>query len=119
MTTEYLVVNTQMTVREVIEKIKKETTDFSFLNYVYVVNNNFELVGVFNLHELLLENLDTPVYKFMVQNLIVVHLSTPEEIVFKKMLKYKIYALPVIDEKRRILGIITLDDISEDLLKKL
>lgn len=119
MTTEYLVVNTQMTVREVIEKIKKETTNFSFLDYVYVVNNNFELVGVFNLHELLLENLDTPVYKFMIQNLVVVHLSTPEEIVFKKMLKYKIYALPVIDENRRILGIITLDDISGDLLKKL
>lgn len=116
-TTEYLTVNSDDSVRIVIDKIKKETSDFSVLDYVYVVNKKQELVGVFNLHELILEDLSTPVYKFMTQNIIVVHLTTPKELVLKKMFKYKLYALPVIDENKHILGIITLDDLSEDLLK--
>ncbi|MCS7093371.1 MAG: CBS domain-containing protein [Patescibacteria group bacterium] len=119
MTTEFVLVTSDYTVREVLEKIKKETRDFSVLDYIYVVNKRNELVGVFNLHELLLQDPETTVYRFMVQNVIVIHLTTPEEIAIKKMLKYKLYALPVIDEKKRILGIITFDDLSLKLLEKL
>lgn len=118
-TTEYLIVNPENSVRQVIDKIKKETADFSTLDYIYVINKKSELVGVFSLHEMLLENLDTPVYKFMTQNVIVVHLTTPEDIVIKKMFKYKIYALPVIDENKKILGLITLDNLSSDILNKI
>ncbi|MGB9883537.1 MAG: magnesium transporter MgtE N-terminal domain-containing protein [Microgenomates group bacterium] len=114
-TTEFLTVNSDDSVRIVINKIKKYTSDFSFLNYIYVVNQKQELVGVFNLHELILQDLDTPVYKFMIQNIIVVHFTTPKELVLKKMLKYKIYALPVIDENKHIYGIITLDDLADNL----
>lgn len=117
-TTEYIYVKSNESVRQVIDKIKKNTIDFSTLDYVYVVNKNEELVGVFSLHEILLQNLDTPVYKFMTQNVIVIHFTTPEEIVIKKMLKYNLYALPVIDEKKHIQGIITLDDLSSIILKK-
>jgi len=59
-----------------------------------------------------------PVYKFMTQNVIVSHLTTPEEIVIKKMFKYKLYAIPVINDQKHIEGIITLDDVTYNLLKK-
>ena len=68
------------------------------------------------MHELLLNQEDTPLYKFMISNLIAIHLNTPEEIAISKMLKYKLYALPVIDREKHILGIITLDSITEYLL---
>jgi len=117
-TTEYLTVEPEDLVREVIDQIKKETVDFSSLDYVYVINKNKELVGVFSLHELLLQDLNMPVYKFMTQNVIVSHLTTPEEIVIKKMFKYKLYAIPVINDQKHIEGIITLDDVTYNLLKK-
>ncbi|GAB4219598.1 MAG: CBS domain-containing protein [Candidatus Microgenomates bacterium] len=118
-TTEYLTANPNDTVRVVIDKIKNETKDFSNLDYVYVVNKKLELVGVFSLFELLKEDIETPVYKFMTQNVIVIHLTSTQEIVIKKMLKYKLYALPVIDDNKKILGIITLDDLSDKIIKKL
>ncbi len=118
-TTEFLTVAPNESIRVVIDKIKKETIDFSTLDYIYVVNKKSELVGVFSLFDMLVQDLDTPVYKFMTQNVIVVHLTTPEEIVIKKMFKYKLYALPVIDDNKKILGIITLDDLSEKIIKKL
>ncbi len=117
-TTEYLLVNSADTVRQVIDKIRKVTTSFSSLDYVYAVNKNQELVGVFSLHELMLQDFESPVYKFMTQNVIVIHLTSPLEIVVKKMLKYKLYALPVIDDDKRIQGVVTLDDINSSILKR-
>jgi len=84
-----------------------------------VVNHDDQLVGVFNLHELLLEDRETPVYKFMVQAVEVIHLTTPEEIAVKKMMKYNIHALPVINKDKRILGIVPFDSITGFLSSKL
>ena len=117
-TTDFLYVSSDQTVKEVIDKLKKYTADFSFLTYVYVLNDSKQLSGVFNLHELLLHDLDTPVYKFMIQNLIVIHLTTPEEIALKKLVKYKLFALPVVNKEKKLLGIISFDDISKFILKK-
>lgn len=111
LTTEYLTVHSDVTVKQAIETLKKEANDFHSLYYVYVVNKDNQLVGVFSLHELLLKNLDVPVYKFMTQNLSVVYLTTPELAVFKKMVKYKLSALPVVDTEKQILGIVNFDDI--------
>jgi Mg/Co/Ni transporter MgtE len=117
-TTEYMTISPQNTAGEVLAMIRKYTPGFSFLVYIYVVNQNQELVGVVNLHELLLEKSDTVVYKFMVQNVSVVHLKTPKEIAVRRMLKYKLISIPVIDNNRKILGIITFDDITEYLIEK-
>ncbi len=109
--TEYLTVLPQNTVKEVIDKIRKETANFYYLHNIYVVNENKQLVGVFNLHELILQNLETPVYKFMITNPIVLHLTTPKKIALKKILKYKISTLPVVSEDKKIIGIISFDDL--------
>lgn len=118
LTTKYLAVSSNDTVSEIINKIKKDTQDFPVLNYIYVTNENKQLVGVFNLHELLLQKDDVLVYKFMMQNVISVHLKTPQHIAVKKMLKYRIDALPVIDKSKRIIGTIVIDDLSQNILEK-
>jgi len=115
---EFLAVKSSAIVREVIERIKKETADFYYLNNIYVVNENEQLIGVFNLHEMLMQKLDTEVYKFMNQNLIVLYLTTPKTIAIKRLLKYRLHTLPVIDKNKKILGIVSLDHLSDDLLKK-
>jgi len=118
-TSEFFCVDSQMTVSQITNKLRIETPDFSSLNYIYVINQEKQLIGVINLHELLLQSNDVIVFKFMTQNVVVAHLTTPEEIAVKKMLKYHLVALPVIDINKKILGIITLDDVDEFILKKL
>ncbi|MBI4004567.1 magnesium transporter [Candidatus Roizmanbacteria bacterium] len=119
LTTEYLTVSPDNTVREVIDKIRKESAAFSLLNYIYVLNKEEKLIGVFGLHELLMQNLDAVVYKFMIPNVVVIHLTTPEEIAIAKMMKYKLHALPVIDGEQHILGIVAIDDLSDVILEKM
>ena len=117
-TTEFIKVKPEATVKDVLSLIKKEAADFPFLTTIYVVDDNERLVGVFNLHELLLQDQSTPVYKFMVQNLIVAHLTTTKEIVLKRMLKYNIQTIPLVDDQKHLLGIVTIDDLSDLILEK-
>lgn len=119
LTTEYLTVGPEDTVRHIIEKIKIETKDFSSLYNIYVVNKENQLIGVFSLHELMKEDSDMPLYKFMTQNLIVIHLTTPVEIAMKKFLKYHLSSLPVINLEKRMEGIINFDDITNYVLDRI
>ncbi len=118
-TTEYIYVTPETRVKEVITIIKKYIDDVSFLDYIYVLNEKKQLKGVFNLHQLLIHPSKTKVMKFMLQPVIVIHLTTPKNLAVKKMLKYKINALPVIDNQRKLLGIVTFDDATEDLIEKI
>ncbi|OGK34116.1 hypothetical protein A3A46_00740 [Candidatus Roizmanbacteria bacterium RIFCSPLOWO2_01_FULL_37_13] len=118
-TTEFLTVLPENTVREVIDKVKKGTSDFFSLINIYVVNKDNQLIGVFNIHELLLQVSDRAVYKFMTQNVIVVHLTTPVEIAMRKMFKYKLVHLPVIDDEKRLQGIISIADTGNYFLQKI
>ncbi len=117
LTTEFLTTESTDRVKEVIAKIRKEADDFYTLNHVYVVNKEKQLVGVFDLHELLLQKSETRVYKFMTQNLSVIYLTTPEIVVLRKIVKYKINSLPVVDKDRHILGIVQFDDVMDSFLK--
>ncbi len=118
-TTEYLTVGPENTVRQVINLIKKEAADFSSLYCIYVVNKEKELSGVISLLEILRQDLDTPLYKFMTQNLVVIHLTTPVEIAMNKFLKYRLSALPVINQEKHIEGIVNLDDITNYILGRI
>lgn len=119
LTTEYLTVGPEDTVRHVFEKIKNETKDFSSLYTVYVVNKENQLTGAVSLHEVLREDLDMPLYKFMTQNLVVIHLTTPVEIAMKKFLKYHLTSLPVINQDKRMEGIVNFDDITNYVLNRI
>lgn len=113
LTTEFLAVKSSDTASYIVDKIKHESADMSFVDYVYVTNKNNQLLGVFDLHELILQQLYTPAYKFMTQNIIVVHLHSPLYTVFRKFIKYKITALPVVNVSKQMIGIVTIDDIGK------
>lgn len=118
-TTDFFTAQPNETALKVRRRIKTDTTLEKPLSYVYIINDKKELIGVCNLHELLLAEGDSPMYKFMIQNVVAVYLTTPPEIALKKMVKYKIYSLPVINEKKQILGVVTIDDVVEGMTEKL
>lgn len=116
---EYLTVKPQQTVKQIIDQVKQQTTDFTFFHNIYVVNERNMLVGVVSLHELMLQDLTTPIYRFMEQNIVEVTITTPVEVVINKMLKYRLSSIPVVNKDRHMLGIITLDDIVDVIRSKL
>ncbi len=119
MTSEFCAIESHMTVREILRTIRHTTVDFSSVTAIYVLNRDDQLVGVFSPHELMMQDFDTPAYKFMVPEPIVVLLTTSIEVVIYKLFKYKIPCLPVINREKHILGVVTVDDLSDIILKKI
>jgi magnesium transporter len=101
----------------ILNEIRQKTEKFSLLHYIYVIDKNGVLKGVIKLHELLLADLNMPVFKFMTQNPVVVYPQTSAEMALRRMIKYKIFALPVVDERKRIIGIVSIDDLSKSIIK--
>jgi len=119
MTNEFCAVDSHMSVRNIMKFIRRNTTDFTSLGAIYVLNRESQLVGAFSPHELLMQDSDTAAYKFMIAEPIVILLTTPIEVVLYKLLKYKVTCLPVINREKKILGIITIDDISDIIRQKI
>jgi magnesium transporter len=118
-TTDYIYTYPNETVQQTIEIAREKAKEIEFAMYIYVINEENQLTGVFKLDELFRQEPNAVVANFMEQDIIVVHLTTPLDIAIKRMLKYKIYALPVLDANKQMLGIITFNDVAEDILEEL
>jgi len=111
--TEFLTVDSSATAKEILKTVRDVGSDFGEILYVYFLNSEKQLVGVSSLRSVITQQPDTPAFKFMRPQIEVASLSTPVSVVWKKLLKYKYYVLPVIDKDRQMIGLVKLDDVSE------
>ncbi len=118
LSSEFFVVQPTETPRDIIQKMRKTASEYASLDYIYIVNQKKQLIGACNLHELLIQPENTPIYKFMTQNLIEAHLKTPLEMVVYKIIKYRLNALPIVDSNKELIGIIPFDNISDIIESK-
>jgi len=110
MTTEYVTVPPDITAAQAIELLRKEAREAETIFYVYVVDQEEHLLGVFSLRDLILASPEEKVADFMHRKVIKVNLDTPSEEVVRVMAKYDLLAVPVVDEENRLQGIVTADD---------
>ena len=98
----------------------KETIDF-----IYVTSERGVLLGVVSLKDLILADPKRRMSEIMDEHVISVDVDTDQEEVAGLMSKYDLTVVPVVDKNRKIVGIITIDDIidviqdeaSEDIAK--
>ena len=111
MTTQYVAVKHDSTVKEAIEVLRNLEEDHPTVHYVYVLGDYGKLVGVLSLRTLVLTNEDRLVSDVMyTENLISVTPDEEEEEVAADIFKYDIPAIPVCDESGVLLGIVTTED---------
>ncbi len=97
-------------VQEAIAAIRA-SKDVDNVFYLYVVDRDDHLVGVASLRQLLLSKPETPLAEVMTRSVIKVDTETDQEEVARLAARYDLLAIPVTDDRNRLLGIVTLDDI--------
>lgn len=100
---------------EVRERIFKKAQTFETLNYIYIVNKEKKLVGVFSLKEMLQKSDEVKVEEIMAKEIVKAHPYTDQERVALLALKYNLKAIPVVDREGYFLGVVTSDTILEIL----
>lgn len=110
MTTDFATLSPEMTVKQAIEKLKKEATGKETINRTYVVDNDNKLMGTVKLQNLIMADEARLVQDVMKRHTFAVNLSDTPEFAAKQISKYDVIALPVVDEKNCLVGIVTYDD---------
>lgn len=111
MTVEFMDIKDFMTVKEAIDKLKKEAIDKETIDFCYVLDDKRKLKGIVSLKQLILSDDAALIKDIMeVEPMVVKTLTDQEEIasVFKK---YDLTTMPVVDSENRLVGIITIDDV--------
>ena len=110
MTTEFIDLRENMTIEDALERIREIGTDTETIYTCYVLESDRILKGIINIKDLLLAEEDSLISEIMETNIISVNTLEDKEDVAKKFDKYDLYALPVVDNENRLVGIVTVDD---------
>jgi len=111
MTTTYIALRRQTTAAQALEFLRQVSDRTEIPFYLYVVDKERRLVGVVDLRDLLVVSPDTVMESIMDPDVIYVTAGTDQEDVARIMSKYDLAAIPVVDAKQRLIGVITYDDI--------
>jgi magnesium transporter len=111
MTTEVTALQEDFTVEQAIGELRRLSEELEQMFYVYVVDSRKHLVGVLSMRDLILAKPDRPINQIMRTNVSSVPVTMDQELVATRMRKYGYLAMPVVDERNRLVGLITVDDV--------
>ncbi len=116
MSTEFVALHEDMTVEEAIQKVRESRNKEVF--YLYVVDSRNHLVGVLSLRELLLSDPHKKLKEIMNPDVIYVTVDTDQEEVARIVRRYDLLAIPVVDRDKKLVGIVTADDVIDVIVEE-
>jgi len=111
MTIEFVDLKKEMLVEDALNKIRRIGLDKETIYTCYVIDAERHLEGTITLKDLVLSPIDKKVGDIMEKDPLYVNTHDNQEHVADMFKKYDLLALPVVDNEKRLVGIITIDDI--------
>jgi magnesium transporter len=118
MTSRVAAVRPGVTVAWVLEYLRAAASTVETVTTVYVVDQTLHLVGVCSIRELLLARMHAAVEEVMTTEVVSVTPHTDQKDVAALIARYDLLAMPVVDADRRLLGIVTVDDVIDVLTEE-
>ena len=106
METNFLTIKKDQKVSEVYELLKKKSNLFEVMDYIYVIKENNDLIGVFSIKNIIRFNNNKKLESFMQTQLVTASLNTDIEKIAHMALKHGIKAIPIV-EKNKIIGVVS------------
>ncbi|HZY24362.1 MAG TPA: CBS domain-containing protein [Bacteroidales bacterium] len=118
MTTDYLSFSATMTVAEVLVELRSKKPESAELYNMFVIESNDELMGSFNLRDLVVSEPNVSVSQIMKSEPL--HLLDDQKVgaIAELVSKYNLLAVPVVDQNNQLQGMVVIDDVIEDLTRK-
>lgn len=112
MTIEFVDLKKEMTVGEAMNRIRRIGLDKETIYTCYVINSFRVLEGIVSLKDLVLADPQKNIEDLMrTSDIIHVHTHDDQEEIADLFKKYDLLSLPVVDQEKRFVGIITIDDV--------
>lgn len=115
MTTSFIALRPHTTAWQAIEFLRRFSPEEETPYYLNVINQDRQLVGIVGLRDLVVAEPTTRVESFMDPDVVYVSTDTDQEDAARLMVRYDLAALPVVDDKEVLRGVITYDDLMDVL----
>ena len=115
MGTEMVIVNENWSMPECIKEMRRQAEYMDEIYYVYVVDDDNKLRGVFPLKKMITHPSASKIKHVMKKDPVSVRTDDTIETVAQTIEKYDLVALPVIDSIGRLVGRITVDDVMDEV----
>jgi len=110
MTSDYAALSQHLTVSQAIERLREVAPDKETIYYAYVVDEHRKLLGFVSLKDIILARRDSRIGDIMHRDVIFARVEDDQEDVARKIQKYDLIALPVLNGGDALVGIVTHDD---------
>ena len=111
MTPEYIALKAHMTVKSALERIREKARSKETIYTSFVTDEGRHLLGAVELEDLILADPDAEVIDIMNGDPVSVTTSADQEQAAQIISRYDLHTLPVVDSEKRLVGIITFDDV--------
>lgn len=115
MTVEYAELKEDLSIKQAVEKLKKEIEYYETINICFVVNAQRKLTGFIHLKDIICSNENDLVKDIVNKDVISCKTTDDQEEAARMFQKYDLTAMPVVDSENRLVGMITIDDIVDVL----
>jgi magnesium transporter len=116
MTEAFFAVSPDDTMEQVLQQVRETNEDdYEMVNYIYVLDEGRHLLGVMSLRRVIRAHPTLQSREVMNGDVLAVPATSHQEEVARQIAHYGVSAMPVIDERGRMVGIITADDAQEIL----
>jgi magnesium transporter len=112
MTNEVVTIPVGLTVAEAIEYARPHLARPDLVYYIYVIDapDSQRLQGIVTLRDLLLARPEQPIAEVMNRSLVTASPHETAHVVAYRLADHRLNALPVVTAKRRLLGVVTIDN---------
>ena len=111
MTPAFVAISPALRADQAVVALRRVAEDAETVNYVYVCAPDTTLLGVLSLHRLVLTAPTTRVRDLMISDPVTVPVTADQEVAARLLTEHDLLAIPVVDDARHLLGIITADDV--------
>ncbi len=118
MTTEFIALPEALTAEETVQRLRGQAPESEHVYYLYVVDASHRLVGVLSLRALILSPPSQRLSAIMTKHVVSVSVHDTAEMVATALTKYDLLALPVLNEAQSLVGVVTVDDVMDIVLRK-
>jgi len=116
MAKELIKANENWSVSKCLNEIKKQGENITRVHSVYVVDDNEKLIGRLSLKDLITSSSKSIIKDIYIPKVDSVNVLEKGEDIAKIMSKYDLEAIPVVDDKKHLVGRITIDDIVDFII---
>ena len=113
LSTEYCALRKEMSAVEALAELRRQAPSRETIYYLFVVDDDKKLIGFLSLRDLITARDRDTVDKLMKTEPVSIHVTADQEEAARLIREYDLLALPVVDDHKRLVGIITYDDAAD------